>query len=57
MPASFIHCHKSFLVNMSFISELRARDLVLLDGTVLPVSQRCHKALQRCFIDHVGRSV
>ena len=42
---------------MSFISELRARDLVLLDGTVLPVSQRCHKALQRCFIDHVGRSV
>ena len=57
LPRQFARCHKSFLVNMSFIAELRARDLVLLDGTVLPVSQRCHKALQRCFIDHVGRSV
>lgn len=57
MPAQFVRCHKSFLVNMDYIAELRARDVVLIDGTVLPVSQRCRKKLHDRFVDHVGRAL
>lgn len=38
LPPQFIRCHKSFLVNMDYISQLRARDALLTTGEVLPVS-------------------
>lgn len=57
LPEQFIRCHKSFLVNMDYIAELRARDMVLVNGTVLPVSQRCRKLLHDRFVQHVGRLV
>lgn len=57
LPPQFIRCHKSFLVNMDYISRLRARDALLTTGDVLPVSQRCRKTLQECFMRYVGRLV
>lgn len=57
LPGQFIRCHKSFLVNMDYIAELRARDMVLVNGAVLPVSQRCRKLLHNRFVQHVGRLV
>ena len=57
LPVGFSKCHKSFLVNLSHIEEIRASDLVLTDGTTLPVSQRCRKELVRAFTLHVGREL
>lgn len=57
LPPQFIRCHKSFLVNMDYIAQLRARDVLLVTGDVLPVSQRCRKTLQDCFMRYVGRLV
>ncbi|MBR6335668.1 MAG: LytTR family transcriptional regulator [Clostridia bacterium] len=36
----FLSIHKSFAVNMKYISELSAEGAVMIDGTVLPVSVR-----------------
>lgn len=55
LPDQFVRCHKSFLVNMDCISELRASDLVLANGETVPVSQRRKKALFERFVEHVGR--
>lgn len=54
LPDSFIQCHKSFLVNMSFIAELRAVDVVLQSGFTVPVSQRQRKAVRERFFEFLG---
>lgn len=57
LPAGFARCHQSFLVNQSCVKAIRASELVLTDGTLLPVSQRCRKDLLRAFTLHVGREL
>ena len=39
LPDSFVQCHKSFAVNMSWIQRMDAGTLLLRDGTVLRVSR------------------
>lgn len=39
-PHGFLRIHKSFLVNMGYIRKFRSRECLLLDGTVLAVSER-----------------
>lgn len=53
LPASFVQCHKSFLVNMAFIAELRADEAHLLSGECVPVSQRRRKATHAAFVSYV----
>lgn len=55
LPEQFVRCHKSFLVNMDCIAELRASDLVLANGEEIPVSQRRRRALLDRFVEYVGR--
>ena len=53
LPHNFIRCHKSYLVNLDYVSGLDAHDLVLTTGEKIPVSQRRHtfvrKAMQAYF--------
>ncbi len=55
LPSQFVRCHKSFLVNMDRIVELNSTSVVMSNGDILPVSQRCRKMLHDRFIEHVGR--
>lgn len=57
LPDQFVRCHKSFLVNMDCISELRASDVVLVNGEAVPVSQRRRRALLDRFVEYVGRTL
>lgn len=36
----FEHCHKSFIVNMDFVSVVEVRDVVMKNGARLPISKR-----------------
>lgn len=36
----FLQCHKSFIVNLSYVKALRHMDILLLDGTSILVSQK-----------------
>lgn len=53
LPASFFSCHKSFLVNMDRIVELRANEVVLASGAVVPVSQKRRRLLREAFHAHL----
>lgn len=40
LPASFVRCHKSFLVNMDAIRKLETDKLVMTSGESIPIGQR-----------------
>ena len=55
LPDSFVQCHKSFLVNMDHIVELRSDNLVLCSGACVPVSQKKRKATREAFFRYLGK--
>ncbi len=57
LPDQFVRCHKSFLVNLAYVTEFTGRELVLTDGTHLPVSQRCRKTFAERLVSFVRRSL
>ena len=54
LPDSFVQCHKSYIVNMAHISELRTAGVLLHSGAEVPVSQRQRKAIRDLFFRYVG---
>ncbi len=53
----FLQCHKSFLVNMERISELRSDSFLLLSGETVPISQKRYKASRKEFLSHLGNQL
>lgn len=51
--AGFIRCHQSYLVNSRYIRQLGSSDLLLSDGTRLPVSRTYFKALKAALLKTV----
>lgn len=52
LPDTFVRCHKSYLVNMGYVVELRSDGLLLKSGALIPVSQSRKKETRRqirCF--------
>lgn len=50
----FILCHRSYLVNLDYVSYVRNRELELATGEVLPVSKYRHSALRQKLVDYLG---
>lgn len=46
----FVQCHRSYLVNLQHISAIARAEIILDDGTRLPVSRRAHKEVNEAFI-------
>lgn len=40
LPSSFSRCHRSYLVNLAYVSALDKQELRLHDGTTIPVSRQ-----------------
>lgn len=53
LPASFIQCHKSFLVNMDYIKELKGDSVMLASGQAVPVSQKRRKLVREAIFAHI----
>ncbi|MBQ7148936.1 MAG: response regulator transcription factor [Pseudobutyrivibrio sp.] len=54
-PLGFIQIHKSYLVNYKYIFKIKAGEIVLDDGTVLPLSKYRAKEVKDKFIELVGK--
>lgn len=54
LPASFVRCHKSFLVNMDHIVEFHKDCIALQSGKTVPVSQTMKKATKESFLKHLA---
>lgn len=48
----FVQCHRSYLVNLQHISAIVRTEVVLDDGTRLPISRRMQKAVNEAFIQN-----
>jgi len=40
LPQEFVHCHRSFLVNLAHIKKITKTDVIMDCGTMLPLSRR-----------------
>lgn len=56
LPASFIQPHKSFLVNMAHISEMKRNDILLTNGELIPMSQKRGKGMREAFLSYLGET-
>lgn len=56
LDGRFIQCHKSFLVNMTYIAELSCESAMLSNGESVPVSNRRFKETKDGFISYSGDS-
>lgn len=54
LPDDFVQCHKSYIVNMAHITELRTASVLLRSGAEIPVSQRQRKSIRDLFYRYVG---
>ena len=54
LPECFVQCHKSYLVNMACIVELRPGSVLLRSGREVPVSQRQRTSVRDSFFHYVG---
>ena len=48
--AGFVRCHRSVLVNLRFVSKITKTDVILDDGTVLPLARNAQQAVSQAFI-------
>jgi len=49
----FLRCHKSFLVNMDFISSVEDYTFKLSNGKQIPITQRTYASVKKVFYDYV----
>ena len=51
LGSGFIRCHRSYVVNVRYVAEKRDRELLLRNGTVLPLSSTCAEAVTAAMIE------
>ena len=57
LGSSFVRSHKSFLINMKYITERTNKEFYLSDGKVLPISKPNLKEAKIKFISYLGEEV
>lgn len=50
LDQSFVRCHRSYLVNLKYLAKLCKNEVVLDDGTVLPLSRGAAAAVHKAFV-------
>lgn len=53
LPSTFVQCHKSFLVNIEKVVEMRSDAVVLASGDVIPVSQKRSRVTREAFAEYL----
>lgn len=53
LPTTFVQCHKSFLVNMECVVELRSDGVDLASGITVPVSQKRSRETRDAFMAYL----
>lgn len=49
----FLKVHDQLIVNLEQVAELRAKDLITLTGTSLPISRRLYTQVRETYIAHL----
>ena len=55
--AGFVRCHRSVLVNLRFVSKITKIDVILDDGTALPLARNAAQAVNLAFIRYYREGI
>lgn len=47
---NFLRCHRSYIINLDYISDINNKDFVLNDGTLIPL-KRDHKKFFKTYYE------
>lgn len=53
----FVRCHKSFLVNLSYVENIKLNTAILESGEEVPVSRYRYKEVKERFLKFLGDSI
>ena len=53
LPASFLHCHKSYLVNMDYIRRVDKSEILLQNGETVPISKARYPETRNAYFHYV----
>lgn len=53
----FVKCHKSFIVNLCFIENLKSNSLILENGEEVPISRYRYKDVKLSFLKFLGGTI
>ncbi|MBN2286094.1 MAG: response regulator transcription factor [Tissierellales bacterium] len=48
----FTKCHKSFIVNMNYVSGIKDSDCVMIDNTIVPISRNLFRQTKKDYLDY-----
>lgn len=53
----FVQCHRSYVVNLIYIKEVRNKDVIMKDGSVVPISRGKYKEVINRYFSAVGEDI
>jgi DNA-binding LytR/AlgR family response regulator len=56
LPAWFIQCHKSYVVNMRQIQRFQPGEILLKNGTLIPASRSKYSKTKEAYFDFIGET-
>jgi DNA-binding LytR/AlgR family response regulator len=56
LPAEFYRCHKSYIVNMRQIRRFQADEILLKNGSIVPVSRSKYNETKKAYLDFIGQT-
>lgn len=57
LGADFVRSHKSFLVHMQYVHSMNARNITMMDGSIIPVSRRMLIETRRAIFEYLGKKL
>ena len=51
----FVRCHRSYIAGLGFAARLKKTELLLDDGTAIPISRRLFPEVNRAFVSYYVR--
>lgn len=50
---SFLRCHKSYLVNMNYIKDIKSNSFILVNDIIVPIKQNGGKVIKNIYLDYI----
>ena len=52
----FVSVHRSYLVNMKYVKSINKQEIIITDGTILPISRLRYKEVKQAFHDYISKT-
>jgi DNA-binding LytR/AlgR family response regulator len=54
--APFLRCHRSYIVNMNYVDDMREEDFLMRNGSVVPIRKNGRKEVRMAMANYIAKS-